>query len=189
MLILLNGRAMALRRRPHQRADADPGDGQFDLSWFLEKPRGFLPVPIVVTEPAVGYGGGGVGLFLRPRREAGDEGWARPDISALGGIATQNGTWAAFAGDASRWQDGRLRSLVGAGTGTVNLDFYGLGADRASIDQAVRYSLQFTGVIAQANWQLAPKSPWASASATSTPTSSRACATSRFFPGSPTGSA
>jgi hypothetical protein len=139
----------------------DPGDGQFDLSWFLEKPRGFLPVPVVVTEPAVGYGGGGAGLFLRPRREAGDEGWARPDISALGGIATQNGTWAAFAGDASRWQDGRLRSLVGAGTGTVNLDFYGLGADRASIDRAVRYSLQFTGAVAQVNWQLAPKSPWA----------------------------
>jgi hypothetical protein len=139
----------------------DPGDGQFDLSWFLEKPRGFLPVPIVVTEPAVGYGGGGVGLFLRPRKDAGDEGWARPDISALGGIATQNGTWAAFAGDASRWMDGRLRTLGGVGTGTVNLDFYGLGADRASIDRAVRYSLQFTGAIAQVNWQLAPKSPWA----------------------------
>ena len=35
----------------------DPEDGQFDLSYFLENPRGFLPIPIVVTEPAVGYGG------------------------------------------------------------------------------------------------------------------------------------
>jgi hypothetical protein len=139
----------------------DPGDDQLDLSYFLENPRGFLPVPVVVTEPAVGYGGGGVGLFLRPRREAGDEGWARPDISALGGLATQNGTWGAFGGDASRWLDGRLRTLVGGGTGMVNLDFYGLGADRLSIDQAVRYSLQFTGAVMQANWQLAPKSPWA----------------------------
>src|SRR4029453_14166829 len=78
----------------------DPGDGQFDLSYFLENPRGFLPIPIVVTEPAVGYGGGGVGMFLRPRREAGEEGWARPDISAVGVLATQNGTWGAFAGDA-----------------------------------------------------------------------------------------
>ena len=139
----------------------DPEDGQLDLSYFLENPRGFLPVPVLVTEPAVGYGGGGVGLFLRPRREAGDEGWARPDISALGGIATQNGTWGAFGGDASRWLDGRLRTLVGGGTGTVNLDFYGLGAESSSKDEAVRYSLQFTGVVAQANWQLAPKSPWA----------------------------
>lgn len=139
----------------------DPKDGQFDLSTFLENPRGFLPIPVVVTEPAVDYGGGGVALFLRPRREAGVEGWARPDISALGGIATQNGTWGTFAGDASRWLDGRLRTLAGGGTGTVNLDFYGLGADRASFDEAVRYSLQFAGVVAQANWQLAPRSPWA----------------------------
>jgi hypothetical protein len=138
----------------------DPEDKKLDLSYFLENPRGFLPIPILVTEPAVGYGGGGVGMFLRPRKEAGDEGWARPDISAVGAIATQNGTWAAFAGDASRWFDGRLKTLAGAGTGQVNLDFYGLGADRANLDQRVRYSLQFTAAVAQANWQLAPKSPW-----------------------------
>src|SRR4249920_2396952 len=71
----------------------DPEDGQLDLSYFLENPRGFLPIPIVITEPAVGYGGGVAGMFLRPRREEGDEGWARPDISAVGAFATQNGTW------------------------------------------------------------------------------------------------
>jgi hypothetical protein len=139
----------------------DPDDRQFDLSYFLENPRGFLPIPIIVTEPAVGYGGGGAGMFLRPRKEVGAEGWARPDISVVGALATQNGTWAAFAGDASRWLDGRLRTLVGAGTGQVNLDFYGLGFDRPSFDRKVGYSLQFTGAIAQANWQLAQGSPWA----------------------------
>ena len=66
----------------------DPDDGQLDLSYFLENPRGFLPVPIVVTEPAVGYGGGFAGMFLRPREEAGEEGWARPNISAVGVLAT-----------------------------------------------------------------------------------------------------
>ena len=139
----------------------DPEDGQFDLSYFLEDPRGFLPIPIVVTEPAVGYGGGAAGMFLRPRREAGDEGWARPDISAVGAFGTQNGTWGAFAADTSRWLDGRLRTLIGAGTGRINLDFYGLGPRTSSLDQAVRYSLQFSAVVAQVNWQLAPKSPWA----------------------------
>ena len=79
----------------------DPEDGQLDLSSFLEDPRGFLPIPIVVTEPAIGYGGGAAGMFLRPRKEAGDEGWARPDISAVGAFATENGTKGAFAGDAS----------------------------------------------------------------------------------------
>jgi hypothetical protein len=139
----------------------DPEDGQLDLSSFLENANGFLPIPIIVTEPAVGYGGGGAAMFLRPRREAGEEGWARPDISAAGAFATRNGTWGAFGGDVSRWLDGRLRTLAGAGTGVINLDFYGLGLDRASINEKVRYTLQFTGAVVQANWQLAPKSPWA----------------------------
>jgi hypothetical protein len=100
-------------------------------------------------------------MFLRPRTEAGEKGWAFPNISAAGAFATQNGTWAAFGGDASRWMNGRLRTLAGAGTGQINLDFFGLGSDRASSDQKVRYSLQFTGLVAQANWQLAESSPWA----------------------------
>ena len=139
----------------------DPEDGQLDLSSFLENPRGFLPVPIVVTEPAVGYGGGAAVMFLRPREEAGEEGFDRPNISAVGAVATQNGTWGGIAGDASRWMDGRLRTQVGGGTGQFNLDFYGLGPNRLSVDEKVRYSLQFTGAVLQTNWQLAPKSPWA----------------------------
>jgi len=139
----------------------DPQDGMFDVSSFLEDPRGFLPVPIIVTEPAVGYGGGGVGMFLRPRREAGSEGFARPNISAVGALATENGTWAAFAGDSSRWLDGRLRTLAGGGSGTVNLDFFGFGSNPGDAERAVRYSLRFSGAVAQVNWQLQPRSPWA----------------------------
>lgn len=152
-------------QQPGERAGrarfTHPDDGQFDLSYFLENARGFLPIPIVITEPAVGYGGGGAAMFVRPRREAGEQGFARPNLSAIGGFATENGTRGAFAADASRWLDDRLRTLVGGGAGELNLDFYGLGADRSSLDQKVRYSLHFTGVVAQANWQLAPKSPWA----------------------------
>lgn len=51
-----------------------PDDGQLDLSHMLENPHAFLPVPLVVTEPAVGYGLGATALFLRPREEAGDDG-------------------------------------------------------------------------------------------------------------------
>lgn len=149
-------------KAPDERASRfiDPEDGQFDLSYFLANPRGFLPVPIVITEPAVGYGGGAAGMFLRPRHELGQEGWARPNISGIGAFGTQNGTWGAFAGDASLWLDGRLKTLVGGGVGRANLDFYGAGLDLPVLDQGVRYSLQFGAVVAQASWQLAPKSPW-----------------------------
>jgi formylglycine-generating enzyme required for sulfatase activity len=109
----------------------DSEDGQLDLSYFLENARGFLPIPIVITEPAIGYGGGLAGMFVRPRKDAGSEGWSRPNLSAVGGFATENGTKGAFAADASRWLEGRLRTTVGAATGKVNLDFYGLGSDSA----------------------------------------------------------
>ena len=95
--------------------------------------------------------GGGAGMFLRPRQEAGDAGWARPDISAVGALATQNGTWGVFGGDSSRWLAGRLKSLAGGGTGQVNLDFYGLGESRPSFDQPA--ALQQAAAIAQGNWR------------------------------------
>jgi hypothetical protein len=138
----------------------DPEDGQFDVSQFLEHPYAFIPIPIVVTEPAVGYGGGAAGMFLRPREEAAHEGWARPNISGVGGFATQNGTWMAFAGDTSRWLNGRLHTTAGAGAGKINLDFHGAGLDLPDLEQTFHYSLQFKGGVAQANWQLAEKSPW-----------------------------
>ncbi|MEH6471882.1 MAG: hypothetical protein V7752_11575 [Halopseudomonas sp.] len=36
----------------------DPKDGLFDTRQFLASKSGFLPVPIIITEPAVGYGAG-----------------------------------------------------------------------------------------------------------------------------------
>ena len=153
-------------RQPDSAATAqsrffDPSDGQFDVSQVLEHPHGFLPIPVIITEPALGYGGGLIGMFLRPREQAGQEGWARPDIAAVGGLATENGTWLALAGDSSRWLDGRLQTLIGGATGKINLDFYGAGLDQADLEEKIRYSLLFTGAVAQADWRLAKNSRWA----------------------------
>jgi len=138
----------------------DPEDGQIDLSSFLAKPRAFLPVPIIVTEPAVGYGGGVAGMFVRPRKDAGEAGFARPNVSIAGGIATENGTWAGFAGDSSHWMGERVQTLAAVGGGELNLDFYGLGNNSASLDQPVSYKLDFALTLVQANWKPRDKSPW-----------------------------
>ncbi len=137
----------------------DPTDGDLDISELLAHPFAFLPVPIIITEPAVGYGGGVAALFIQPRREVGEQGWVRPDVSVVGGLATQNGTWMGFAADSRYWVDGRLKTLLGAGTGRVNLDFYGLG-EGALRDVGIAYSLSVTGGVAEADWQLAEHSPW-----------------------------
>ena len=43
----------------------DKKDGKLDASqWILENSAGFMPVPIVITEPAVGVGGGAALLFF-----------------------------------------------------------------------------------------------------------------------------
>ena len=138
----------------------DPADGQFDVGPVLERASGFLPLPIIVTEPAVGFGGGIAAMFLRPRRELGKEGYARPDLSLVGGVFTENGTRMAMVGDSTLWLDGRLKTTVGGIGGYLNLDIYGLGATPGEQDDAVRYTLAMSGAMAQLDWQLAPSSPW-----------------------------
>src|SRR6185295_8235883 len=39
-------------------------DGCLDVSGFLAQKYGFLPIILPITEPAVGYGGGGGLMFL-----------------------------------------------------------------------------------------------------------------------------
>jgi len=138
----------------------DPEDGQLDMSVVLERAHGFLPIPIVVTEPAVGYGGGLAAMFVRPRHEAGSEGFARPDISVVGAIVTENGTKMLMAGDSSQWLDGRLKTLAGALAGDIRLDVYGLGTARTDLDEPVRYTLDIKGAGGALDWKLAPGSPW-----------------------------
>jgi len=49
-------------------------DGWLDLSdWVLENAVGFMPVPIVITEPALGAGLGAAALFFHPPEEAASE--------------------------------------------------------------------------------------------------------------------
>jgi hypothetical protein len=51
--------ALSALSAPKAQADSkfiDPEDGAFDLSDLLLSHRGVLPVPTLITEPAVGYG-------------------------------------------------------------------------------------------------------------------------------------
>lgn len=79
-------------------------DGMFDMSSVLLDRKGFLPVPIIVTEPAVGYGGGlGLLFFREPLGEAAARAAQTghstpPDVFGIGAFATENGTKGAAAG-------------------------------------------------------------------------------------------
>jgi hypothetical protein len=99
-----------------------------------------LPVPILITEPAIGYGGGAALLWFREslgeRRAQGR--LTPPDIFGGALAATENGTtlvgalgMVTFADEYWRW-----RGFIGRPD--VNLDFYGGAGD----DLKIGYNLE-----------------------------------------------
>lgn len=121
----------------------DREDGRLDLSdWLLDR-KGVLPVPLVITEPAVGLGGGVMALFFRESmRERGEKARqtgriAPPDIYALGAMGTDNGTRGAAAGGMVSSEDGRFRWRGGVVRADANLEFFGVGGR----EQAQKFNL------------------------------------------------
>jgi hypothetical protein len=110
----------------------DPEDGQLDMSDFLLEHKGALPVPVVITEPAVGYGLGlGLLFFSGPVSDQpdaeGDRSGSRvpPNVTALGGLYTTNGTWAAAAAHFHTWDNDRYRYLGALVKADAHLDYFG----------------------------------------------------------------
>jgi hypothetical protein len=115
----------------------DPKEGGFDMSKRLASRTGFLPIPIIITEPAVGYGGGlGILYFHKSKEELSNteefdwdtpQKFETPNLSAVLGLGTANGTWATGGMHFGSWFEDRLRYLGVAGYGSVNLQFFGIG--------------------------------------------------------------
>ena len=126
----------------------DPTDGWFDLSEFLEKPGGFFPLVMPITEPAVGFGVAVFPIFVRPRTEAGAAGYARPNISTLGGIYTSNQSWGLLGGDSSIWKKGQVETFFAGGYGSINLKYYDDAAGRTRAPN-LAYNLGIGGGMAR----------------------------------------
>jgi hypothetical protein len=143
LLLLLAGQALAQERSVF----TDPEDGALDASeWLLDK-KGFLPVPIIVTEPAIGYGGGAALLWFREslgERRA-QARLTPPDI--FGGVlaATENGTTLAAAFGMVSFAEQYWRWKGGLGRPDINLDFYGAGGELGTGERNIAYNLNGWG--------------------------------------------
>jgi outer membrane protein assembly factor BamA len=136
-------------------------DGWLDMSAFLDEAYGFVPLVIPITEPAVGYGAAvGLAFIDKPKGEA-QAGFGRPNITHLGGMATENGSWGAMAGDSRHWLEDQLQTLVGVTYASVNLDFYGIGRDNALKSHPLGYNLEPLGGHVQAKYRLGQTRAWA----------------------------
>ncbi len=165
MLCLLSSNAYS---RSSASQFIDMLDGRFDASDYLSKNAyGFLPVPIIITDPAVDGGLGMMGLFfhetedeklkrLKAMKKA-DSGAARhllpPSISVAAAAATGNQSWFAGGGHMGFFKQGRIRYLGGAGYGDVNLDFYGTGD--ISLADPVEINTQASGLFQTLKFKLA----------------------------------
>lgn len=119
----------------------DPTDDMFDASqWLSENAYGFLPMPIIITEPALGTGLGIVGLFFHESEEARDQRVEKaqtaenaaayllpPSVTAVAVGGTSNDTWFSGLGHFGFWKQDTIRYEGSGAYFSVNMDFYGSG--------------------------------------------------------------
>jgi len=137
----------------------DALDGRFDVSGYLsENAYGFLPVPIIITDPAVDGGLGMMGLFFHETdeekkqrlkamqtadRNAGKH-LLPPSVSVAAAAYTGNNSWFAGGGHMGFFKQGRIRYMGGGGYGDINLDYYGSG--NIFLDRPVELKTKATAI-------------------------------------------
>ncbi|WP_241505757.1 BamA/TamA family outer membrane protein [Parahaliea mediterranea] len=142
----------------------DPEDGMIDASQFLSSvPLGFLPIPSIITEPAVGTGLSLGALFFHEtaeqrRQHTSHQALLPENISVLGAMGTDNGSWGGGGGHLGFWMQDSLRYRGFAGYASINLDFYSLprlgelpralelNLEGPALFQDLKYRLPGTGV-------------------------------------------
>lgn len=143
----------------------DPEDGRFDVSEHLLQYSGVLPVPIIVTEPALDFGGGLAALWFSEsiasagsRSEAETGRKTPPAIGALFGFKTGNGSWGAGGGYFAPLAGDRFRYLGGLGKVGLNLDFF------SPTGRPAAYALEGKGIVQQllarvgdSDWFIGPR--------------------------------
>ena len=117
----------------------DKFDGKLDASRFLsENAYGFLPVPIIITDPSVDGGLGMTGLFFHESKadqvkrlsvmqdenniEA-SRSIMPPNVSAVFAAYTGNQSYFIGGGHLGFFKQGRVRYIGGDGYGDVDIDF------------------------------------------------------------------
>jgi hypothetical protein len=122
----------------------DPEDGMFDVSHWLAEKKGFFPVPIIITEPAIGYGLGAALVFLHdplsgrvpdgetfdPQSKDAEGKLIPPSVSALFGMYTESDTWMAGGVHMGVWKNDNIRYTGALATGSVNIKVYRTILDR-----------------------------------------------------------
>lgn len=109
----------------------DSTDNALDISGFLNSPVGFMPVPIIITEPALGFGGGMSAVYFHNKKNfmnsIDGKGVLPPVMSIAAGAYTSSDSWMLLGGHQGSYKKDRFRYTGGIGYMNFNLKFYGAG--------------------------------------------------------------
>jgi hypothetical protein len=137
ILILICSLAVAQKKKVDREILIDTLDGRMDMSRFLIEMNGFIPVPFLITEPALGgFGGGVAAVFLKQRPPAVDTirgvrkvTLTRPDMTGAALMYTINDSYLMGAFRMGTWLKARSKYRIMGGYGNINLGFYHTVAD------------------------------------------------------------
>ncbi|WP_456313825.1 BamA/TamA family outer membrane protein [Pseudomonas shirazensis] len=132
----------------------DSLDGAFDLSDYIIYAHGFIVVPTVITEPALGgIGGAIVPVFLKKHAPVIDENGKKrivnPDITGAIGMYTENKSWMVGGFRSGSLIKSRILYRVMAGYGDMNLSFY---ANNLPSGNDQEFKLNFKSSIFYTQW-------------------------------------
>jgi len=141
----------------------DPQDGKFDISQYLAGATGFLPVPIIITEPAVGFGLGAAVAYFHPQKHLvtdPDGRKAPPSISVVMGAKTENGTYVYGLGHMGVWKDDHIRYTGALAKMNVNMAFYLDRAGYQFLNNGIDFNIDGTLLFQQAQFRLKESNWW-----------------------------
>ena len=142
----------------------DPEDGMLDASDYLASASGFLPIPIIITEPAVGFGlGAAVAYFHAPKELDSEEHphHGPPSISVGFGAKTDNGTYLYGGAHMGVWKDDHIRYMGALAKMNINMTFYLDGrTDGFSLDQGIKFNIDGTFLLQDVKFRLKESNWW-----------------------------
>lgn len=113
----------------------------------------FVAAPMPFVNPTIGAGLAAVGMYMFPASGPGTP----PSKIAVGGMASENHSWGAFAGAKLHLLDDRCR--VGAGGGHLDLryDYYGTGEEQNATGYSIALRQQMDVGQGEVLWRILPQ--------------------------------
>lgn len=135
----------------------DDEDGRLDVSelLFSRSRAGFLPVPIVITEPALGYGGGLAAVWFHQPPTLNGGQLVPPSVSVAAGFLTSDGSRGGFGGHSHSWKDDTWRFKGFGGRTSLELESTGV-SPQLDTGQALQYSLDARLLLLEGSHRIAP---------------------------------